>query len=207
MEPTRAGGKRPFSVVTRNWWTVVLRGLAHVAFGIVAFTVPTRAVALLVKVYAVFALVNGVVALVGAVRGASRSRPWLSSLAEAVVSIGAGVVLLTWPGAGVLALTYVFAFWAVFSGIAEIIAALELRKEIEGEWFLATVGVLSVVAGVLVAFRPMLGAIALAWIIGTYAVASGAFLVALGFRLRAFRSRFQSTREQPRPPRGVPQPA
>ena len=77
------------------------------------------------------------------------------------------------------------ATWALVTGVLEIIAAVRLRKEIEGEWLLALSGIFSILLGGLLAIMPGPGAVALVWYLGAYAVAFGVLLIALGFRLRA----------------------
>jgi uncharacterized membrane protein HdeD (DUF308 family) len=193
--------------MTKNWWAVLLRGILGVLFGVYALMLPMRALALLVFVYAFYALINGIISLAGAITGGTAVRSWWSLLAESLLSVAAGVVLLLWPGAGAVALVYVFAFWAVMSGMVELVSAVELRKEIEGEWLLGLAGVLSIAAGIFVAFRPVAGLFAITWIIGGYALAFGIVLIGLSFRLRSVHKKLnvQGRAEPPRPI--APQPA
>jgi uncharacterized membrane protein HdeD (DUF308 family) len=86
-------------------------------------------------------------------------------------------------------LLYVIAFWAIFTGIAEIVAATRLRREIEGEWALFLVGVLSVVLGAAMAVLPGVGLPALIWLVGLYALAAGVALIVVAFRVRRPRRR------------------
>jgi uncharacterized membrane protein HdeD (DUF308 family) len=101
----------------------------------------------------------------------------------------AGLVALAWPGVTALVLLYVIAIWAIFTGIAEMIAAVALRREIVGEWALFLVGVLSVVLGVAMAVLPGVGLLSLVWLIGLYALVVGVALIVLAFRVRGMRGR------------------
>jgi uncharacterized membrane protein HdeD (DUF308 family) len=101
-----------------------------------------------------------------------------------LLSIGAGVVALLWPGLTTLVLIYMIASWAVFTGILEIVAAIRLRNEITNEWMLALGGLISVALGLLLFFQPAAGSLAIVWIIAAYALIFGVLLVILGFRLR-----------------------
>jgi uncharacterized membrane protein HdeD (DUF308 family) len=101
----------------------------------------------------------------------------------------AGLVALTWPGVTALVLLYVVAIWAILSGIAEMIAAVALRREIEGEWVLFLVGVLSVVLGVAMAVLPGVGVLSLIWLVGLYALTVGVAMIVLAFRMRDARRR------------------
>ena len=77
--------------------------------------------------------------------------------------------------------------WAVAIGILQIVAAVRFRKHIQGEWLHALSGVLSVVFGAAMVWRPAAGAIALAWLIGWFAILFGVVLIAMAVRLRNAR--------------------
>jgi uncharacterized membrane protein HdeD (DUF308 family) len=103
---------------------------------------------------------------------------------EGLISIGAGVVALVWPGLTTLVLVYMIASWAVITGVLEIVGAIRLRHEITNEWFLGLGGLLSIGLGVLLFLQPAAGSLAIIWIIAGYALFFGILLVILGFRLR-----------------------
>ena len=183
--------------LTHNWWVVVLRGLAGMAFGLVTFFAPGISLAALVLVFGAYAFADGVLAIISAIR---RERPgdrWWLLLLEGITGIAAGVVTLLWPGITALVLLYVIAAWALVTGVLEIAAAIRLRKAIKGEWLLVLSGILSVVLGVLLVLWPGPGALALVIWIGAYAFVFGALLLALGLRLRSLRSSSTSPRAVP----------
>jgi len=76
--------------------------------------------------------------------------------------------------------------------LLEIVAAVRLRKEIEGEFWLILAGAVSIAFGVLLLTRPGAGALSVLWLIGGYAIASGVILIALAFRARTFVHRVVS---------------
>ena len=170
--------------LTKRWGMVVLRGIAAIAFGLMMFFAPKISLLTLVFMFGAYALVDGVMSLMVATRA---GRNWGALLFEGVVGVAAGVIALVNPGAAAAALVLVMGFWAVVKGVAEISAAIRLRKHIRGEWALVLTGVLSVAFGVLLFARPASGVLAMLWIIGTYALVFGALLVALGLRLRRAR--------------------
>ncbi len=172
------------NVLARNWWTLALRGLLAILFGLAAFAWPGITLAVLVLLFGAYALVDGVFAIVAAVRTAERRGHWWVLLLEGLAGITAGILTFLWPGITAFVLLYLIAAWAIVTGVLEIIAAVRLRREIEGEWLLALSGVASVVFGLLLAVFPGAGALAVVWIIGAYALVFGLLLVALGFRLR-----------------------
>src|SRR5439155_2926230 len=84
-----------------------------------------------------------------------------------------------------LALIIYIAAWALMIGAGEISAAIKLRREIKGEWFLSRMGLLSIAFAALLLWNPLAGAAALIWIIAWYAVIVGVLGIFLGFRLRS----------------------
>ena len=99
-----------------------------------------------------------------------------------------GLVALAWPGVTAFVLLYVVAIWAVLSGVAGMIAAVALRREIEGEWALFLVGVLSVAFGVVMAVLPGVGLLSLVWLLGLYTLLAGSALIVLSVRVRGMRA-------------------
>jgi uncharacterized membrane protein HdeD (DUF308 family) len=169
----------------RNWWLLLLRGLASILFGIAAFIWPGLTVLALTLLYGAFAMADGILSLGAALTGGGdRSVPtwWLALIG--LLGIAAGVVAFLWPGLTAFALVIMIGAWAVTIGILEIIGAIWLRNEIEDEWLLIAAGLLSVLFGLALLLKPGAGALALAWAIGTFAILSGLLLVAFAFRLK-----------------------
>jgi uncharacterized membrane protein HdeD (DUF308 family) len=173
--------------LARRWWVMVLRGVAAIVFGLLAFTMPGLTLAALILLYGGYALVDGVFNLIAAVSGRG-ARPWWALLLAGLVSIAAGAVAFAMPGLTALALVYLIAAWAIVRGVVEIAAAIRLRKVIANEWWLGLSGALSVAFGVLAMLAPGAGALALVLWIGAYAVIFGALLVAFGVRVRGWRA-------------------
>jgi uncharacterized membrane protein HdeD (DUF308 family) len=105
----------------------------------------------------------------------------------AVASILFGVLVFFWPGLTALVLLYMIAAWAIITGIFQIIAAIQLRREITGEFWLILAGVASVIFGILVFLFPGAGALSVIWIIASYAIVFGILLIVLAFRVRGLR--------------------
>lgn len=173
--------------LARHWWIVALRGLVAILFGVVALLWPDITLTALIVAFGIYSMADGVAALIAAFRAAGQDRPWLPFVLEGVVAIGAGVLALVWPGLSALALLYVIAAAAIVTGLFEIVAAIRLRREVEGELWLALAGLASIAFGVVMAIFPGEGAVALVWLVGTYAIVLGVLLVALAFRLRGLR--------------------
>lgn len=177
--------------LAERWWSIALRGLAAIAFGILTLIAPGVTLAFLVIVWGVYAIVDGCANLFLALRGATSGHSWGWLATEGGISLFAGVLTLIWPGVTAIALLIVIGSWAILTGLAELAASVRLRKLITGEWLLATSGVLSVLFGILMFVSPRRGALALAWLIGVYALFFGALLVGLAFRVRQWAHRGQ----------------
>lgn len=170
-------------VYTETWWAMVLRGIAAVAFGALAFIWPQITLTALVFLWGAYALVDGAFAIAAGIKSHGEYKRWWLLLIEGVLSIAAGVLAFVLPGITALVLLIVIAAWAIVTGFFEIAAAIQLRKEIKGEWLLALAGIASVLFGLAMFFNPAAGALALVWLIGAYAIVFGALMIALGLRL------------------------
>src|SRR5438552_1580650 len=167
-----------------NWWVLALRGLAAVLFGMLAFIWPGITIFTLVLLFGAYALVNGILALVISFKGPRKIRRLGSLIFSGLISVAAGVIAFIWPGMTAFSLVIVIAAWAVVNGIAEIVAAIRLRKEITGEWLLVVAGIASILFGIALFLNPFIGALVLVWWIGGFAFAFGILLIMLGFRMR-----------------------
>ena len=173
-------------LLARNWWVLTIRGVLAILFGIATFFLPGLTLATLALMFGAFAIVDGAFAIASAITGRTGGMPWWALLVEGLLGIAAGALTIVWPGITLLTFLYLIAAWAIATGIFEIVAAIRLRKEIEGEWALGLCGVASIVLGLALGGAPLQGLVVIAWIIGVYAIAFGAFLLSLSFRLRKF---------------------
>jgi uncharacterized membrane protein HdeD (DUF308 family) len=171
-----------------GWWLLVLRGVAAVLFGVLAFAKPGTTGQVLVLFFGAYALVNGIFTLGLAMR-APKGAPGKGMLVLlGLVGVAAGILTFFYPGITALSLLSVIAVWAIFTGIFEIAVAIKLRQQLSNEWVLILSGVLSVVFGVLVIAMPNAGALSIIWLIGFYAILYGVMLLALAIKLKGFVS-------------------
>ena len=176
------------NLMTQNWWAIALRGLVAVLFGIAAFMWPGITLWVLAPLFGAYALFNGIFTVIEAFsRDVSRER-WWALLFEGVVGSAIGVVtLIIGPWLTVMGLLYLIAFWAIMTGVFEIITAIRLRHEIRGEWLMALIAILSMAFGLLLVSFPVTGALSVILIIGAFAFATGALMISLAFKLRSLR--------------------
>ena len=169
----------------RHWWVPVLRGIAAVLFGIMAFVYPGLTVAVLVLLFGAWILVDGVFRVIGAIGHRASDKEWGFDLIIGIMGIIIGFLTFHAPRITALALIIYIAAWALMIGATEIALAIKLRREIKGEWFLILMGLLSIAFAVMLLWNPLPGALALVWLIGSYAIAFGILAVIFGFRLRS----------------------
>jgi uncharacterized membrane protein HdeD (DUF308 family) len=169
--------------LARHWWVVLLRGLVAIAFGVLTFTRPALSLAALLWFFGVFVFADGLLHVWTAVTDKEHENRWLLLLGG-LLGIGVGLLAFITPGLPAIAVLFYIAVWAVATGLLDIVAAVRLRKEIQGEWMLGLGGLCSVAFGVVLIARPAVGALAVLWIIAAYAVAFGVILTLLSFRLK-----------------------
>jgi uncharacterized membrane protein HdeD (DUF308 family) len=170
--------------LSRNWWVFVLRGIVAILFGVLAFLRPGITLEALILLFAFWALFDGIFALIGSIGAAEAKEPWWPLVLIGLLGIAAGILTFRYPGVTALALLFVIAFWSIFRGIIEIVAAVRLRELIQGEWWFILGGIASIAFGVLIVMYPGSGLLAVVWLIGLYAVIFGITQIMLGFRLK-----------------------
>ncbi|HEU0179698.1 MAG TPA: HdeD family acid-resistance protein [Blastocatellia bacterium] len=176
-----------FNLMTQNWWAIALRGLVAVLFGIATFMWPGIALSVLAPLFGVYAMINGIFAVIEAFRRDVSQERWRPLLFEGAVSIVIGVMTFAWPGLTVRGLLFLIAFWAIMTGVFEIITAIRLRHEIRGEWMMALIAILSMAFGLLLLAFPVTGALSVILLIRAFVFAIGALMIALAFKLRSLR--------------------
>jgi uncharacterized membrane protein HdeD (DUF308 family) len=175
----------PFAIPglpSRHWWLLLLRGITAMLFGILCFPLPMMTLAALVTLFGAYALLDGVLSLLSAITGwHSHEHRWLHAL-EGLAGLWAGLITLLLPGITAVALMFFIAIWALVTGIVKILEAM--RDQLPGRFWLTLSGIVSVAFALLVMMRPLAGALALSWLIGSYAILMGGTLVVLGLKLR-----------------------
>lgn len=171
-------------VLAENWWAIALRGVFAILFGIIAFAAPGATILSLVLLFSAYMLVDGVFAIVAAVRAARQHERWGLLVLEGIANIAVGIIVFLWPGLTVVAFVLWMAVWSIISGALMVGAAFQLKGD-HGRGWLAFGGIASIIFGILLAIAPLIGAIVLTWWLGAYAFVFGAALIALAFQLKA----------------------
>jgi uncharacterized membrane protein HdeD (DUF308 family) len=179
------------ALLAENWWAVAIRGVAAILFGLLALVLPGATLLSLALFFAAYLLVDGVFAIVAAVRAARREQRWGMLLAEGIVDVVMGVAVVLFPLGAVLAFVLVTAAWSLLTGALMLGAAFKLTRA-HGRWWMVLSGIVSILFGAALVVAPLIGAVVLTWWLAAYAIAFGAMLLALAFKLRG-------RREQPAP--------
>jgi uncharacterized membrane protein HdeD (DUF308 family) len=176
-------GSAMVHALAKNWWMLLLRGIAAIIFGGLSLAWPGMTLVTLILFYGAYVLVDGVLAIVAAITGGTLAPRWWLAVVG-LLGIAAGLLTFMMPGVTALVLLYFIAGWAMATGVFQIIGAIRLRKEIDNEWLLVLGGLISVLFGGAMFAAPGAGALALVTVIGIYAIIIGVLLVALSFRLK-----------------------
>jgi uncharacterized membrane protein HdeD (DUF308 family) len=173
--------------LAENWWLLLLRGLAAIAFGVIAFLWPGITLVALTYLFGIYAITDGVFAMWAAfsASGDAGARWWLGL--SGVASIVAGIAAFAYTGMTALVLLMFIAAWAIIIGVLQLYAAIRLRKIIDNDWWLILSGLLSIAFGAVLVAWPGTGALAVIWTIAWFAVFLGCMFVGLAFELKKFK--------------------
>jgi uncharacterized membrane protein HdeD (DUF308 family) len=165
-----------------------LKGLCAIALGVSAIVWPQITLVTLVYLFGIFTLVDGAAAIVLGIRGESDGTVWWTLVLMGVLAVIAGIFVFAFPAIATLWLIALIAATAIVRGLFEIVVAIRLRKELDDEWILALSGLMSILFGGLILYRPDAGLVAIVLLIGAYMIAIGVFAMALSLRLRRLRT-------------------
>jgi uncharacterized membrane protein HdeD (DUF308 family) len=171
------------ALLASNWWAAAIRGVVAVLIGSIALLAPAATLLALVMIFAAYSIVDGIFAIVLAIRGARRHERWGWLAFSGIISIGAAVVAILYPAITALMFAILLGVWALFSGSASLIAGIQLGKA-HGRWWLILAGVISIAFAVWILINPLLGMIALSYVFGFQALFVGFTMLALAYHLR-----------------------
>ena len=171
------------ALLSSNWWAAAIRGVIAILIGTFAILAPAPTLVALLMIFAAYSFVDGVFAIVLAIRGARKHERWGWLAFNGVVSIAAAAVAVFFPGPTIVAFGILFAAWAIVSGSASLAAGLGLGQS-HGRWWLIAGGIITILLGVWALFDLGLGLLALSYLVGFQALFAGFTLLALAYHLR-----------------------
>jgi uncharacterized membrane protein HdeD (DUF308 family) len=172
------------ATLAHNWWVVAARGVLGLVIGLIAFLFPGPTLLSLVTLFSIYLIIDGVFAIMSAVRAARKSERWGFLTFEGIVGILAGVIAAVMPGLTVFVFVGLLAAWAIVTGVLELRAAFDVTRQ-HGKWWLAFGGIASIVFGIVLILAPVFGALVVTWWVGAYATVFGATLLVFAYKLRA----------------------
>jgi len=173
-------------ILSRYWWMTLIRGLLWILFGIVLFVEPGLSVVTLAIIFGLFVLADGIGNIITAVGGQGQHEYWWLLLSVGLCGIGIGLLSIFNPALAAHALLFYIAIWAIVTGVLQVVAAIRLRQEIEGEFWLILGGIASVAFGVLAIARPGAGVLSVVWLIAAFGIVYGVLQIGLALRARRF---------------------
>jgi uncharacterized membrane protein HdeD (DUF308 family) len=177
------------------WWVFTVRGLIAIAFGLAALLWPAMTLGVMVLLFGLFALFEGLLTIITSFGKGDEKGGWTllfeglaGLLACVVVLLGSSIGSMLWPRVAGVMLVYYIGGWAMLAGLFKIITAFRIRKEVKGEWSLGLSGLISILVGLILILRPGTGVLAVAWLIGIFAIILGIFQLLLGLKFRGIGS-------------------
>ncbi|HEX7007452.1 MAG TPA: DUF308 domain-containing protein [Alphaproteobacteria bacterium] len=167
-----------------GWLAMVLCGVLALAFGAVVLIWPASALEALVVLFGAFVLIQGVAGVLAALHARATALPWQGMLLVGLAGIVAGLIAFAWPGATVTLAIYVAAVWAIIKGVFELSVARRMRRDYGVDRTTSYGGWAWLLFGALLFLWPIIGVVAVAWLIGLVALLFGAVLTVLGLNLR-----------------------
>ena len=180
------------AILARNWWVLLLRGIVAIGFGVLTFASPALSLASLVLLFGGLCLADGLMAAWTAFSNRKQKENGWLLLIGGLLGIGVGLLTIFQPAVTGLALLFYIAIWAIATGVVHVLTAIRLRQEIANEWMLILAGLASVAFGALLMARPGSGALAVLWLIASYAIVRGLLLVVLAFEVRSAAKKLEA---------------
>ncbi len=162
--------------LVHNWWMIAIRGVLAIVFGVSILVWPHVTLSLVVLLFGVYAIVDGVWTIGAGTRASNRIFDAWPVLLEGAVSVALGLLALGWPSVP-RPFVYILAAWGLLTGVLEIVAAARLPRERAGYWLLGTAGFSSLFLAVLVLLLPHAGDDFVMRVIATYAQVFGVVLL------------------------------
>lgn len=163
-------------------WLMLIKGLALFFLGLIAVVWPGLTLIVFALVFAIFLLVDGVVEIINGITVHGKGSHWVLHIILGVIEIAAGVYLLNRPAVSVATFILVVGFVFLIQGVVELLSAfIDKGIDPKSRTLLIVTGVIALLAGIVVLRYPASSGIAFAWVIGVYALISGAVTIARSF--------------------------
>ncbi len=176
------------AVYTEKWWVTLLRGIFALLIGLAALLQPVKTAGALLVLFAVYMFIDGLTAGSAALAHHRSASQWGYAFFRGFLGILLGVFVLIRPDVTVMVLIYLVAFWALVTGILEIIGSFQLKDQIGHAWPVILTGIVSVLLAFILLFNPRAATLALIWIFGIFLIFIGFLNIYKSFRLQKYGS-------------------
>jgi uncharacterized membrane protein HdeD (DUF308 family) len=167
------------SAVASVWWVPALVGVLSIAAGVIVVAKPSNSLATLAVVTGIFVLVDGIIAIAGALVGDSGNAGLVAILG--VVSVVIGILLIRHPIGGVKAVALLLGIWLIAAAMVRAVVAIAVPG---GRLRRLVVAAILAIAGIVIVSEPHIGYATLALIVGISFIAYGATMLVLALALR-----------------------
>lgn len=173
------------NMMTGEWWVLLVRGILALLFGLAALVYTNATVMVLFVWFILYAVSDGIFHIYMSMMHRHDAPLWWLGALSGFASLLVGAAALVWPALTGFLLLMLIAAKAVVDGTVGIVQAFRLRREVKGEWLLLAAGVVAIVFGGWMFFRPVAGGLVLLLSIAIYAMVTGIFLIIQALRLRS----------------------
>jgi uncharacterized membrane protein HdeD (DUF308 family) len=166
--------------VAANWWRLLVNGLALIVAGVLIFSINWSIRSLATFIGALFILQGVTYALTAGIDARVRQ----ANVVTGLLSIATGIVIIAWPGPGIVVLAIFLGAWLIVVGTLTISGAFAARRVLPDWWLLLITGLLEIPLGVLALANPGATLAALITVGGIWAVAIGVMRIVLAFEIK-----------------------
>ena len=166
---------------TFPWWLVLLEGIFAGIFGVLLLTSPGATLLFLVQVFGFYLLIGGILRIVSIFTDSSS---WGWKLAGGLLGIVAGIGVLNHSLWSTIVIPTYLVYLISVLAIAEGAVCLFVAFQGDG-WGIGILGILSIIFGIVVLLNPLIGVVALPFILGGFMLAGGIAAIVVSFRMRS----------------------
>jgi uncharacterized membrane protein HdeD (DUF308 family) len=107
----------------------IVLGVVSILFGIVVLVSPGMSLEILVILVGIWAIVIGILQIISSIgHRAVPNSGWVWGMIGGALAILFGVVVIIWPGTGLVSIIWIIGIWAIVWGIVFIVLGIQLRK-------------------------------------------------------------------------------
>ncbi|MFD6175834.1 MULTISPECIES: HdeD family acid-resistance protein [unclassified Isoptericola] len=171
------------ALARRLWYWPVIRGVLALLFGLLAIFLPDKTPGLLVQVFGVFVLIDGLVSIIDGIRRRGTSAGSVNT-GIGIVSLVVGALMLFIPNFFLGFVLVLIAIWALLVGLLQLFVVPTMRRRGGASWvWNLIVGLLLIALAVVCFVNPSSAIVGLSIVIGVFAVIIGIVMIALGVKL------------------------